>query len=403
MLFVLSLTCSDEAGGIGYLKIDNRQSTIQGVTDIILNQTDFFYLKRDNNPCRKEAFTLSCLGKLHPVGSSDLHRYGSYLSDLLSESEQRRAISDDVLIVGLTESGIIPSFLMHMEAVKRGIKSNWICSTRRPSSGISFKENHSHGPNHKLPISQCKPTEIWIVEDEITTGNTILNLIIQLRCYLEVKKFRVFAFADFRNKKQVAAFSCFTQSKEIDCSCHSLSLPKNNRTTEDLNKSLFLNESKDIIDFSDTTLAARICNSEWCFSDYRPALASQSGTNMAPQSWRIPEKYRNGNLLVIGEAVDLAICFVMANAGLTFQHITLSPWLIDHDIITSRMEFNREYYLYNYEGLQEPIYIINDPIDRVIEFEVKRQLKELGLTVQNFDDEDIGMTKDDMDFQIIQL
>ncbi len=370
-----------------------------------MNQTDFFYLKRDNNPYRKEAFTLSCLGKLHPVRSSDFHRCSGYLSDLLSESEQRRTISDDVLIVGLTESGIIPSFLMRMEAIKRGIQSNWICSTRRPSSGISFKENHSHGPNHRLPISQCKPTEIWIVEDEITTGNTILNLIIQLRCYLEVKKFRIFAFADFRNKKQIAEFSFFAQNKGIDCSCHSLSLPDNNRTTEDrttedrttenrttenrttedLNGSLFLNESKEIIDFSDKTLASSICNSEWCFPDYRPALVSQSGTGMDSQSWRIPEKYRNGNFLVIGEAVDLAFYFVMANAGMTFQHITLSPWLIDHDIITSKMEFNQEYYLYNYEALQEPIYIINDPVDRIIEFEVKRQLRQLGLTVQSFD------------------
>lgn len=365
------------------------------INGIILNQTDFFYLKRDNNPYRKEAFTLSCLGKLHPVRSSDIHRCGGYLSDLLSESEQSRAISDDVLIVGLTESGIIPSFLMRMEAVKRGIQSNWICSTRRPSSGISFKENHSHGPNHRLPISQCKPTEIWIVEDEITTGNTIFNLIIQLRCYLEVKKFRVFAFADFRNKKQIAEFSFFAQSKGIDCSCHSLSLPGNNRTTEDwttkdLNGSLFLNESKEIIDFSDTKSASGICNGKWCFSDHRPALASQSGTDMDLQSWHIPEKYRNGNFLVIGEAVDLAIYFVMANADMTFQHITLSPWLIDHDIITSRMEFNNEYYLYNYEALQEPIYIINDPVDRIIELEVKRQLRKLGLTVQSFDCESQG-------------
>ena len=108
------------------------------------------------------------------------------------------------------------------------------------------------------------------------------------------------------------------------------------------------------------------------------------------QSWHIPEKYRNGNFLVIGEAVDLAIYFVMANADMTFQHITLSPWLIDHDIITSRMEFNNEYYLYNYEALQEPIYIINDPVDRIIELEVKRQLRKLGLTVQSFDCESQG-------------
>jgi len=54
----------------------------KGTVEIV---QDFYHLKRENNPLREDAFTVSCLGKLFPASSSDFIRCGHWLSDLLDE------------------------------------------------------------------------------------------------------------------------------------------------------------------------------------------------------------------------------------------------------------------------------------------------------------------------------
>ncbi|MCI5167770.1 MAG: hypothetical protein D3903_17190 [Candidatus Electrothrix sp. GM3_4] len=110
-------------------------------------------MQRDNNPLRKEAFTASFLGKLHPSHRSHLHQGSHYLARLLNESLAVQPLTGDVLLIGLTESGIVPSFLMYLEACRLKVPGRWICSTRRPcASGIAFQETHSHNSitGHRL-------------------------------------------------------------------------------------------------------------------------------------------------------------------------------------------------------------------------------------------------------------
>ncbi|SLM29404.1 hypothetical protein MTBBW1_1790029 [Desulfamplus magnetovallimortis] len=185
---------------------------------------DFYHLKRDNNPLREDAFTLSCLGKLFPASSSDFNRCGDLLASLLDKSLLEHHLEDRILIVGLTESGIIPAFLMYLEANRRDLNPHLVYSTRRPIPGIAFNERHSHGPDHILPLTDCCFKEIWIVEDEITSGNTVLDLINKLNEYLEIERVRIFAFADFRSSQQSQHLISYAEKINICCTVHTPAL-----------------------------------------------------------------------------------------------------------------------------------------------------------------------------------
>ncbi|MBF0203494.1 MAG: phosphoribosyltransferase domain-containing protein [Desulfamplus sp.] len=410
---------------------------------------DFYHLKRDNNPHREDAFTLSCLGKLHPASRVDFLRCGGYLSGLLDEALFYKSVShqlvnshqsvnnnavvsksvsqnsntvhhnsnslshnsnsvhhnkclsgnrndDEILIIGLTESGIIPALLMYLETLGRDLNTSILYSTRRPLSGIAFKETHSHGPDHILPLPDCKISEIWIVEDEITSGNTVCNLMVQLCEYLDISRVRIFAFADFRDSQQKSDFALKTAQDNIKCDVHTLShISDFTRQNEKMIKS----ENQKINHASDRRFLNKHLNTKhsletehflkrealenWNLPEKRPSLAMKSGDFLDVNSWKLPPEISKGTILVIGESVDLAACFALANEDIMFQQISLSPWKVDNKSIFSRMSFAGKYYLYNYERLKDPalhpIFILCDPIDRDIEKEAVRKLGKHGI------------------------
>ena len=348
---------------------------------------EFFHVKRDNNPHRQDALTFSCMGKLNPVSGSDLIEFGRYLLELLNISKSRRDIPKDVLIIGVAESGIIPSQLMHIETTKQDLKTNWICSTRRLSSGIEFKENHSHGPEHILPIPKCQISEIWIVEDEITTGNTLLNLLFHLSEHLKINSVTVFSFADFRTKEQKKTFLKIIHTKNIKCYFHNSNILGLNSTPFVKCSSVVLKEPgyiKPKYTINKTGAISGDLKNRWQMADKRPALGDRSGLCLNTNLWKVSEQYSSGTILTIGEAVDMAVCYVMANLKLTFQQITLSPWVVDNKAIFNRLEFNKKYYLYNYKNLKEPLFILSDPIDKEIEIEVIKQFKTFNINLIPF-------------------
>lgn len=423
---------------------------------------DFYHLKRDNNPHRDDAFTLSCLGKIHPASSKDFLRCGRYLSDLLdkavldksavdgisvsldsacddsfcyNDSSYSSNNGDEILIIGLTESGIIPSLLMYIQTLRRNLNSNILYSTRRPLDGIAFKEKHSHGPDHILPLPECTIKEIWIVEDEITSGNTVYNLMVQLCDYLKISRVRVFAFADFRDCQQKREFFSKTAFNNIRCTVHTLDFNSDDKhdvnnhppSKQGINVKNILNRTNDEVQnnldktpennrhsnrtkmqskllectLSKRSLLKKSCSrpshifeqnipffdelvlKNWHLPEKRPALAMKKGNFFDTDLWKLPSEFSHGTILAIGESVDLAACFALANENINFQQISLSPWKIDHKSIFSRISFADRYYLYNYEQLQNSslknIFILCDPIDREIEQEALKTLAKNGI------------------------
>ncbi len=415
---------------------------------------DFYYLKRENNPLREDAFTLSCLGKLHPASSKDFLRCRTYLSTLIQDSEvNHNSTQDQILIIGLTESGIIPALLMYIETLERNLQTSILYSTRRPLSGIAFKESHSHGPDHILPlpllshyqlsnlpenISPYRTStlhnniktrdslpfkEIWIVEDEITSGNTVYNLMVQLCKYLKVSRVRIFAFADFRDSRQQSDFAVKTSLHKIECSVHTLntigqypnstfldskimdnftehngyinpSFPKNIKRPNCPNKNNNNIKNRELTIFNSSQISTF---KNWHLPSKRPALAIKSGNFLDPalwkltpdnisSEWRESKKSEEKVILVVGEAIDLAASLALSNDNIRFQQISLSPWRVDNRSIFSKISFADRYYLYNYEYLKNcnlnPLFILCDPIDQDIEQEAILKLGEHGIDVK---------------------
>lgn len=374
---------------------------------------DFYHLKRENNPLREDAFTVSCLGKLFPASSSELIRCRHWLSTLLDDiplaplslsfqpSLQERGCASDkmkpfekegILIVGLTESGIIPAFLMYLESRKRDLNTHLIYSSRRPIAGIAFNEIHSHGPNHVLPLAGAGAVfkEIWIVEDEITSGNTVINLMGQLQTHMPMERVRIFAFADFRTKDQKAALISATAKRQIRCSVH---IPdffnghgKMPGTTEHENPGTCKERDFHIFQERFVRNVSPPLREDadwhgWHLPLSRPALGVTSGHFFDPAFRTLSPDFSDGTLLTVGEAVDLAAWLAWSNRKITFQQISLSPWQVDQQAIFSRMTFADRYYLYNYDRLDGPVFILSDPVDRRIEIEVIEKLREHGIRV----------------------
>ncbi|MGK7904412.1 MAG: phosphoribosyltransferase domain-containing protein [Hormoscilla sp.] len=330
-----------------------------------------YHLQRENNPHRQTALSFSFLGKLGLTSDRDLLSCKKHFIALLRSSDSQTPISGYPLIIGLTESGIIPSALMHQVVRERDISAGWICSTRRRASGIRFIESHSHGPHHTLPLPQFSPSQLWFVEDEITTGRTILNLALHLSALLHVRQMRLFAIADRRSSAQIAQFESILADRDILFSSQTLI-----RLPPDLQYRAQDLLHEDII-ISEDLIVKELTESQWHLPEQRAALNAQ--LHLLPN---LPNNLE-GSLLAIGEAIDLALRMVRVNRKLSFQHITLSPWRVDGINIHHRLDICDKYYLYNYKQLKSPIYLLYDPDDEPIALAAKKKLSQAGFTVND--------------------
>ncbi len=300
------------------------------------------------------------MGKLHPADRWHLQQGSNYLAQLLQESITQLPVRGEVLLIGLTESGIVPSFLMYLEACRQAISCEWICSTRCTHvAGIPFEEVHSHGPHHLLPLPQNQAAEVWIVEDEITSGTTVQNLISQIQDYLAAPIIRIFSFADSRSAAQKEHFV---------------------EQFSKLGRTYLFHSLASAIDLC--SARPELCNQAAAdFEAYSKPLLHKIADQLNKKHL-LGEQYGE-HLFVIGEAVSTAVLLVAAGVFNSFQHITLSPWAVDCININSRIQFTN-YYLYNYQGIARPVHLFHNPADQEVGEKVKTYFEEMNITVELF-------------------
>jgi len=137
-----------------------------------------------------------------PIRPSFMNSMVSLLVDQITD------IEGPVLVIGMAEGGIAPGANLHRELISRSLESYYTCSTRmRLDKEIlfQFEEAHKWALPHKIYLS-ADPSiydrikTIVIVEDEITTGNTTMNLlqnIVDSNRFKNLKKIIPAAFADW--------------------------------------------------------------------------------------------------------------------------------------------------------------------------------------------------------------
>ncbi|MER5845707.1 phosphoribosyltransferase [Streptomyces sp. NPDC002012] len=174
---------------------------------------DLLGLALRRNPKRAHLLVSNVLGKHVPQKPSVVYGVGFELGrrvrELLGDAEAHRAV-----VLGYAETA---TGLGHAVADGLGV-APYLHSTRRPVEGVEraggFEESHSHATSHlllpedpNLLAGECGPTDadtdayapLVLVDDEFSTGNTVLNTIRALHERYPRSRYVVVALVDMRS------------------------------------------------------------------------------------------------------------------------------------------------------------------------------------------------------------
>lgn len=154
------------------------------------------------NPKRAHLLVSNVLGKHVPQSPAVVYGHGLALGkrvrELLGADESRRAV-----VLGYAETA---TGLGHCVADGVGL-APYLHSTRRPVDGVAraggFEESHSHATSHLLlpenPALLAGPGPLVLVDDEFSTGNTVLNTIRALHERYPRERYVIVALVDMRS------------------------------------------------------------------------------------------------------------------------------------------------------------------------------------------------------------
>ncbi|MEO3973252.1 phosphoribosyltransferase [Streptomyces sp. CAU 1734] len=154
------------------------------------------------NPKRAHLLVSNVLGKHVPQSPAVVYgagrRLGERVRALLGDEETARAV-----VLGYAETA---TGLGH--SVADGVAlAPYLHSTRRPVPGVAraggFEESHSHATSHLLlpedPRLLSRPGPMILVDDEFSTGNTVLNTIRELHRSHPRERYVIVALVDLRS------------------------------------------------------------------------------------------------------------------------------------------------------------------------------------------------------------
>ncbi|MGW2569521.1 phosphoribosyltransferase [Streptomyces sp. NPDC001537] len=179
--------------------------------------TDLLGLALRRNPKRAHLLVSNVLGKHVPQSPSVVYGYGFSLGrrvrELLDAEEAARAV-----VLGYAETA---TGLGHSVADGVGL-APYLHSTRRPVASVApaggFEESHSHATSHLLlpedPALLVGDGPLVLVDDEFSTGNTVLNTIRDLHGRYPRRRYVVVALVDMRSAADLGRLEAF--AREID-------------------------------------------------------------------------------------------------------------------------------------------------------------------------------------------
>ncbi|MFI1509219.1 phosphoribosyltransferase [Streptomyces sp. NPDC020597] len=166
------------------------------------------------NPKRAHLLVSHVLGKHVPQSPAVVHGHGLALGrrvrELLGPEEAARAV-----VLGYAETA---TGLGHCVADGIGV-APYLHSTRRPVPGVAaaggFEESHSHATSHLLlpedPTLLVGDGPLVLVDDEFSTGNTVLNTIRDLHARYPRDRYVVVALVDMRSAADAGRLDDFAR------------------------------------------------------------------------------------------------------------------------------------------------------------------------------------------------
>ncbi|WP_435270883.1 phosphoribosyltransferase [Streptomyces sp. 1222.5] len=176
--------------------------------------TDLLGLALRRNPRRAHLLVSHVLGKHVPQRPSVVYGHGLALgrrvAALLGEAEAATAV-----VLGYAETA---TGLGHAVADGLGT-APYLHSTRRPVPGLApaggFEESHSHATSHLLlpedPALLSGSGPLVLVDDEFSTGNTVLNTVRDLHERHPRHRYVIVALVDMRSPEDAARMDAFAR------------------------------------------------------------------------------------------------------------------------------------------------------------------------------------------------
>lgn len=216
---------------------------------------DLFLMGARVNPKRSFLFVSKLLGKHLEVQSDIPKLSGHLLSNLFVEQEEGTYYSDIHTLVEaiktenvtedvkkelnrthtLREKVLFLGFAETATGIGHAVFSafqnaHYVHTTREEftdkESVFNFQEEHSHATDHLCYLLDKEVIEevshIVLIDDEVTTGNTCLNLIRSLNEVYPNKRYTIMSLLDWRTNEQEEAYSRFQE--ELDIRINNLSL-----------------------------------------------------------------------------------------------------------------------------------------------------------------------------------
>lgn len=163
----------------------------------------------------------------------DLERLLGYWQDMPSETafydmiHTKYKLNQSILFIGFAETA---TGLGHGVFSRFDGRSAYLHTTRanlvEESPDLVFKEEHSHAVGHYCfgrKLNEIKSYDrVVLIDDEITTGNTALNLIRALFEAHHITSFTVLSLLDWREEEHIRKFEALEEELGIQIQCVTL-------------------------------------------------------------------------------------------------------------------------------------------------------------------------------------
>ena len=352
--------------------------------------------KRKNNAKRDFLFVNKYQGKHYPTAYSD---FDKITKALYAEIIKLCKPSDKTLIIGFAETATALSMKIMDDATKNSdIQPNYYIQTTRENiktdvTSINFEEEHSHAVSQFLYLPEGLDIDtIIMIDDELTTGNTICNMVRELRKLYPDAKYITASILNWQNKANQERFA----NENIASACLIEGEMKSETPTIDTTSidPLKLHEHTyiDRVTIDATSGNARCLMSKREFIEY----INEIQKNIAKVSVTVDNDHK---ILVLGTEENMypAICCTTAFKDAVSQSTTRSPITIsgeDNYLISEGIELNSSYdanrtiYLYDIpKNAYEQLIVFTDDLTQsfkqhMMELCLRKNIKQLTIATE---------------------
>ena len=176
------------------------------------NPDDLIHIcKRYKNPKRDYLFVNKYQAKHYP---SQANTTIQLFKELYEQLKNHLSSQERILIIAFAETATaIGQAIMHFCLENDDLNAVFYLQTTREDldttiQTLSFEEEHSHATNQKLYYREVIPEydTILFIEDEITTGNTILNFITEFKKLNKRTKYAVASILNWQNMAHASIY-----------------------------------------------------------------------------------------------------------------------------------------------------------------------------------------------------